>query len=101
MYACGQFYPKMNILDFTLSDQGEGIREKVSNFLNKSISSTEAIQWAMVDGNTTKKNIPGGYGLAILRSLCIEKNYVLLTNDADFKNTNAEVLSLNDAFFTY
>lgn len=85
VYACGQFYPKMNILDFTLSDQGEGIREKVSKFLNKSISSTEAIQWAMVDGNTTKKNIPGGYGLAILRSLIeYNKGYLQIISDNGF-----------------
>ncbi len=85
VYACGQFFPKNNLLDFTLSDQGEGIREKVSDFLAKSLSSEEAIRWAMVDGHTTKKGIPGGYGLTILRSL-IEHNkgFMQIVSDDGF-----------------
>jgi hypothetical protein len=85
VYACGQFYPKKKLLDFTLSDQGEGIREKVSDFLAKPLSSEEAIRWAMVDGNTTKKNIPGGYGLTILRSLIeYNKGFMQIVSDDGF-----------------
>lgn len=85
VYACGQYYPKNSLLDFTLSDQGEGIRTKVSEFLNKPLSSVEAIRWAIVDGNTTKKDIPGGYGLSLLRSL-IEYNegFMQIVSDDGF-----------------
>lgn len=32
---------------------------------------------------------------AIIVELCLEKNYRLLTNDADFKNSQIEVISSN------
>lgn len=43
----------------------------------------------------------GDFNDQLITSLCIEKNYVLLTNDADFKDTDVEVLSLNEAFSAY
>jgi len=41
----------------------------------------------------------GDFNDQLIANLCIEKNYILLTNDADFKNDNLEILSLNKVYF--
>lgn len=74
VYVCGQFYPKENHLDLTISDVGVGIRTNVQRFLKREISSVEAIRWAMIEGNTTKTGPqPGGFGLKLLQEF-IELN---------------------------
>lgn len=69
VFCCGQYYPNLKKLDFTIVDLGKTIRYNVSNYLNKlEISATEAIKWAIEEGNTTKTgNIPGGLGLSLIR----------------------------------
>lgn len=72
--VCGQFYPKENHLDLTISDAGVGIRTNVRQFLRNQISSVDAIKWAMIEGNTTKTGSqPGGFGLKLLQEF-IELN---------------------------
>lgn len=72
--VCGQFYPKENHLDITISDAGVGIRTNVRKFLDSEISSIDAIKWAMIEGNTTKTGSqPGGFGLRLLQEF-IELN---------------------------
>jgi signal transduction histidine kinase len=74
IFVCGQFFPRLNRLDLTISDAGIGIRTNVRRFLNKKVSSIDAIRWAMEEGNTTKTGSqPGGLGLALLKNL-IELN---------------------------
>jgi hypothetical protein len=74
VYVCGQFYPKENHLDLTISDVGVGIRTNVRKFLKEEISSQDAIKWAMIEGNTTKTGSqPGGFGLKLLQEF-IELN---------------------------
>lgn len=85
VYACGQFFPNMNLLDFTLADRGEGFRNNVSSFLKMPMTSAEAIHWALEDGHTTKENIPGGYGLTILKSLIeYNKGFMQIVSDDGF-----------------
>lgn len=67
IYTCGQFFPQNNNIDFTIVDTGVGFREKVKKAFNKSITSEQAIKWAVQDKNTTKQGVPGGIGLAFLR----------------------------------
>ena len=31
------------------------------------MNAIDAIKWALIDGNTTKQGVPGGYGLTILQ----------------------------------
>ncbi|MDD5216008.1 MAG: ATP-binding protein [Methylococcales bacterium] len=69
VFVCGQFYPKLNRLDLTISDAGIGIRTNVRRVFNPKISSVDAIRWAIQEGNTTKTGSqPGGFGLALLQS---------------------------------
>lgn len=74
LMVCGQFYPKEQHLDLTISDSGVGIRTNVREYLSREISSVDAIKWAMIEGNTTKTGPqPGGFGLKLLQEF-IELN---------------------------
>src|SRR5690606_35648430 len=69
IHACGQYFPRKpeKPLNVTIVDTGKNIQDNVSEFLNKSISSIDAIDWAMRKGNTTKTgNISGGLGLDLI-----------------------------------
>ena len=67
IHICGQIFPKApkKPLHFTIVDKGATIKENVCDFLSKSLSGSEAIQWAMVRGNSTKKEVRG-LGLDII-----------------------------------
>jgi signal transduction histidine kinase len=69
IFACGQFFPSKNRIDFTIADAGIGIRENVRRYLkNKKISSCKAIEWALQEGHTTKTGRqPGGLGLKLIK----------------------------------
>lgn len=72
--VCGQYFPKEQHLDLTISDAGVGIKSNVAAFLNLEITSVAAIKWAMIEGNTTKTGShPGGFGLKLLQEF-IELN---------------------------
>lgn len=59
--VCGQFFPRKELIQIMIVDLGIGIPECVNQFLKKDITSIEAIEWAIVDGNTTR-NALGGTG---------------------------------------
>jgi anti-sigma regulatory factor (Ser/Thr protein kinase) len=73
IYTCGQFFPKESKIEFTIVDTGIGFKRKVNERFNVNLSSTQAIRWATVDSHTTKTDITGGIGLALLKEF-IEKN---------------------------
>jgi len=67
IFSCGQFFPSKNRLDFTVADLGVGICRNVKNYTGKNHSPEEAISWATVGRNTTKRGmLPGGLGLKLL-----------------------------------
>lgn len=72
IYTCGQFFPNKNKIEFTITDTGIGFRKKIKQRFRKDLSAVQAIQWAVQDKNTTKKGLPGGIGLAILREFIIK-----------------------------
>lgn len=68
IFACGQFYPTVQRLDFCIADAGIGIRRKIRHELNLRMNSDKAIVWALQEGNTTRTgDVPGGLGLKLLR----------------------------------
>ncbi len=69
IFACGQFFPQKHRFDFTIADAGIGIRENVRRYTgNKKVSSCSAINWALIEGNTTKTGRqPGGLGLKLIK----------------------------------
>ncbi|MFT4072238.1 MAG: hypothetical protein QM654_10040 [Dysgonamonadaceae bacterium] len=89
IFACGQFFPQNKTLDFTIADMGEGIRNKVNLFLQEKKVATDAIKWALIDGNTTKKGAPGGYGLSILKDLIgLNKGFMQIVSNEGFYEYN-------------
>lgn len=73
IYTCGQFYPRDQKIEFTITDTGIGFRERINRRFGKNLSSVQALKWAINDGNSTKKDVSGGIGLAILKEF-ITKN---------------------------
>ncbi|MEP6186715.1 STAS domain-containing protein, partial [Roseibium sp.] len=68
VYACGQFYPRLERLDFSVADGGIGMHGAYKKAFGKDITAEDAIEWALKDTNTTRVgDIPGGLGLKILR----------------------------------
>lgn len=76
VHSCGEYNNNIHTLDMTIVDCGLTIPHNVNTYLHRigkdQLSSCKAIEWAFVDGHTTKSS-PGGLGLAILKQF-IEKN---------------------------
>ena len=73
IFTCGQFFPQKETIEFMITDLGTGIRDNINKRFGANINSIDAIKWAMINGNTTKKCVSGGIGLAILEEF-IRKN---------------------------
>ncbi len=74
IYTCGQFFPRDNKLNFTIADTGIGFAKRIEKDFGMAIDSCSAIKWAMIDGNTTKKGVSGGLGLALLKEFISQNN---------------------------
>lgn len=88
IYTCGQFFPNKNMIEFTIVDTGIGFKDKVNKRFNSNLQAYQAIEWAVRDKSTTKEEITGGIGLAVLKEF-IEKN-----------NGKMQIIS-DDGFFQY
>ena len=68
VFSCGQFFPNLGELGFTVADLGIGIHGSVRKHLNRNITEVDAIVWALERRNTTKEIDPGGSGLSFLKN---------------------------------
>lgn len=86
IFCCGQFFPNMNRLVFTIVDLGIGIRESINTHKGIELSPTEAIIWATEEGHTTKRgNLPGGLGLILLRDFIdLNDGCIQIVSDAGY-----------------
>lgn len=71
VYSCGQYERKEKTLCLSVLDFGPGIASNVRKFKEDIQSDVEAIQWALVRGNSTgtdsvKKGMPRGLGFDLL-----------------------------------
>lgn len=70
VYSCGEYDTANHTLDMTIVDCGKTIPSNVNDYMKKigreELSPQDAIDWAFVDGNTTKQET-GGLGLGILK----------------------------------
>ena len=102
IYTCGQFFPKENKIEFTITDIGIGFKNKVNNRFGKTLTSIQAIQWATQDRHTTKENITGGIGLALLKEF-VTKNkgkMQIISDDGFYQfDTDGEQTKLFDGSF--
>lgn len=85
IYTCGQFFPNKNNIEFTIADTGIGFREKVNQRFGSLLAGKDAILWAVKDRHTTKTNISGGIGLALLKEFIhINKGKLQIISDNGF-----------------
>jgi len=85
IYTCGQFFPKKNIIEFTIVDTGIGFKNRINNHFGSSINAVQAIRWAIEDKNTTKENVSGGIGLALLKEFIeMNKGKMQIISDSGF-----------------
>jgi len=86
IFSCGQFFPKKNRLDFSVTDLGIGIYQNVKEHTKQELTAEEAIKWAMEGKNTTKVGrIPGGLGLKLLREFIkMNKGKIQIVSDKGY-----------------
>lgn len=71
IHTCGQYYPRKSParLDMTIVDIGHTFYKTVNDYFKDEkikFKAEKAIEWALEYGNTTKTNITGGLGLALI-----------------------------------
>lgn len=70
IFGCGQYYPKIKKISFTLSNDGRTINDNVCQHLGSNVCHDYSIDWAIETGNTTRVgDRPGGLGLSLIKSL--------------------------------
>lgn len=95
IYTSGQFFPQRNTIEFTICDTGIGFRRSIERRFGVSLSAKKAIQWATTAGHTTKTDISGGIGLAILKEFVVQNRGALqiVSNDGFYElNAGGETL---------
>ena len=82
-YMCGQYYPRAEVVKFTICDLGIGFLKNI-NILKPEITTYgQAIKWA-VNGNSSKRDAPGGTGLSGLKNYCIQNGGKLQIISGDY-----------------
>jgi signal transduction histidine kinase len=85
VFVCGQFYPNQQRLVLSIADSGVTIPERVNQRFNINLPAIRALRWALVEGNTTKRDTPGGVGLKLLRDfICANRGQVQIASGQAF-----------------
>jgi hypothetical protein len=73
-FVCGQYFPRIKTLMFSMADLGVGFLPAISKFTGGKVNSAlDSIQWA-VEGNSSKVNqdeMPAGLGLEGIKEYCL------------------------------
>ncbi len=72
--SCGQYYPRMRLVKFTVADFGIGIPGNVRAHFRNPVNAARALQWAFQPGTSTRSNTPRGLGLSTVRDLIRANN---------------------------
>lgn len=68
VFSCGQFFRVKKKSAFAIVDLGVGIQQNVKECLRREITPERAIDWAVRDNHTTRRDrVPGGMGLPLLQ----------------------------------
>lgn len=102
VFTCGQYYPRKNRFDFCITDAGEGFEGSILRAFGRQVDSVRAMRFCLAEGNTTKRNEPGGLGLKLLKKF-IEYNQgriVIVSRQAyyEFSNGKDYILPLEAPF---
>lgn len=95
-FACGQYFPKNERLDFTIADLGIGIRERIRSSLNYDFTSIEAIEWA-TSGKTTKmERKTGGLGFSLIKDFIkLNQGRIIIVSDRGFWEFKQGKITIN------
>lgn len=95
IFACGQYYPTKNLLDFSIADLGIGIPERIYRAFGKRPDPARALEWVM-RGNTTKRGRrPGGLGLKLIREFVdLNQGRIVVVSDAAYWETSPKATLL-------
>ncbi len=99
IYSCGQFYPTKHKIEFTIVDTGIGFKNKINSSFGVHMNAVQAIKWATTEGHSTKEDVPGGIGLALLKEFIKMNNgkFQIVSDNGFFETTaqseNARFLS--------
>lgn len=75
VFVCGSVGKTgQRMMRISIADAGIGFRAKIENSLNLRMTSEQAIEWGMKEGNTVRKNTPGGLGLKLLKEFIFKNN---------------------------
>ena len=70
IFACGQHFPHLDRLHFSIADLGIGMRRNILERTGRVLTPEHAIEWALAGQNTTrlpKDRKPGGLGLKLIK----------------------------------
>jgi len=85
IFICGQFFPYKQKIVFTITDIGIGIKNVVNNRFGSNLTAVQAIEWAIQDRHTTKTDVSGGIGLALLHEFIkLNKGTVQIISNEGF-----------------
>jgi len=94
IYTCGQFFPQKHMIEFTIVDVGSGFKKIINKRFsanNTSLTSVQAIKWALINGHTTKTDVSGGLGLSLLTEFIkLNKGKFQIISDNGFYELGAE-----------
>ena len=90
LFMCGQYYPRKELLTFTMADRGISIPSNVKKFLTKTKpSDVDCIAWSVKEGTSTKHVPYGGLGLFDLTSSLLKKGKVIIISGDGFWQMNS------------
>jgi anti-sigma regulatory factor (Ser/Thr protein kinase) len=102
IYTCGQFFPSKNKIEFTITDAGIGFKNRINKRFKKNLNSVQAIKWAASDGHSTKTNISGGIGLALLKEFITKNNgkFQIVSDDGfyQYESTGEQLKLFSESF---
>lgn len=88
IFACGQFFPNASRLDFSVTDLGIGLKEKINKEKGLDFDAVQAIRWAMSGRNTTRRRRdkkPGGLGLKLIKEFIeLNRGKIQIVSDAGY-----------------
>ena len=96
VYSCGHWMPKKKELVFSVYDTGIGIPALVKSKISTEFTSSQAIDWALTKGNSTKQlknGIPRGIGLSDLKDF-IKLNkgsFSIISNDIYYSYDQTDI----------
>ncbi|MFM2588627.1 hypothetical protein [Vibrio sp. TBV020] len=103
--SCGSYDRKAKTLTLLVGDSGNGIATSVRNYLNTELTAQQALEWALVKGNSTYtanlkeagEEQPRGLGLHLLTQLVdINGGSMEIYTDTVYYSRNSEQCSYID-----